>query len=161
MVLSCHSNDVDVFSSVLHCAFGGFPFHLPIRLQNTRGREEERSPEMTCLGASSPTSICSRNNFSASGCCFTSVMVPTRMFSMSGVAGAAAAAVCYGFLKVVLPEAATNQYEIKWVRRYRALFWTCRAGVRLYLGSSFSFFFSFDSLFAYTKTHTIFFRFIQ
>ena len=32
MVLSCHSNDVDVFSLLLDCAFGGFPLHLPIRL---------------------------------------------------------------------------------------------------------------------------------
>ena len=30
MVLSCHSNDVDVL--ILDCAFGGFPLHLPIRL---------------------------------------------------------------------------------------------------------------------------------
>ena len=32
VVLPCHSNDVDVFSLMLHCAFGGCPLHLPIRL---------------------------------------------------------------------------------------------------------------------------------
>ena len=32
MVLSCHSNDVDVLSLLLECAFGGLPLHLPVRL---------------------------------------------------------------------------------------------------------------------------------
>ena len=31
MVLSCHSNGVDVSSLLLDCAFGGFSLHLPIR----------------------------------------------------------------------------------------------------------------------------------
>ena len=40
--------------------------------------------------------------------------------------------------KLDLPEAANDHYKIKWVSRKSAFFWTCRAVVRIYLGSSFS-----------------------
>ena len=39
LVLSCHSNDVDFFSLLLDCAFGGFPLHRPTRLSTDHRRQ--------------------------------------------------------------------------------------------------------------------------
>ena len=42
----------------------------------------------------------------------------------AAVAAGAAALCCHGFLKVGLPEATSDHYEIKWVSRWSARFWT-------------------------------------
>ena len=66
-----------------------------------------------------------------------------RFDTASAAAAAAVAVCCHGFLKVALPEAANNHYEIIWASRKSALFWACRARVPTYLGFSFSLLFFF------------------
>ena len=82
-----------------------------------------------------------------------------RFDTASAAAAAAVAVCCHGFLKVALPEAANNHYEIIWASRKSALFWACRARVPTYLGFSFSLLFLLRPLFAGTKTHMFLFCF--